>query len=450
MAITLTGTGGLFTRLGKLAHFMFPTVNGDRGTSWETEAIDAVETVDADNDPLIREAFQPILAALGNGQRATSGMLSACRAAAQALLIRQVHADKPLPSQTLDEALPELIRQMVAGDHYVAPNTVGSSVTRTNLDGDGIVVVSTKDGRGRDLQHLLAEILECRVTGTATPGSERITVRGEERMADKLSWLWPAGSGASRVYTAIDAASAARNLVLNGGFEACTGVTVDDFSDDTGDWGTDWLIEETTVYKGSKSIELVGDGATLFQISQDITARVAALEQYGLALWARRDGSAAAAGVLTIDLYDGSAVIDDASGTANSFTIDLTALTESFVAYSGIFRLPEPKPASVTLRLRLSTALTNGRSVFFDHLSLGAMLPPGGEAGTVPPISFHSGATAWNLDDWTWDDRVFRVTPTNDQAGDWHAVFERLFDLAARGLVLPTAGSNIINDNLIA
>ena len=452
MTITLTGTAGLFTRLGKLVHYL-NTVNTARGTTIQAEAIDAVETIDADDDPAIRAAFGDLVAQLANGQNGLAGLLSGCRQAAERLLVRQVDADNRLVALTVDQALLELIRQMAVGDQYVDANAVAAAATQTNLDGDGVVVASVKDVRGNNLENLLAEDLECRVTNNSTAGSESIQVRGEVRQSDKLHWLWPAGSGSQQTYTAVDAAGESLNKLLNGGFEDWTAGEADDWTDDVGAYATDWLEEASTVYAGSKGVELVGDGATLAQISQDITARVAALKQYAICLWLCRDGTPAAAGALTIDLYDGAGVIDDEAGTANSVVIDLTALTAAFVPYVAVFRLPDPKPAEVTFRIRLSTALTSGRSVFFDHLALAEMRQPlSNDPGATPFLAIFSGASPFTLDDYSGGGdgtRVFKVATTNDAASEWQRAFNRLYLTSEKGLLLPVAGSNLINDSLI-
>lgn len=450
MAITLTGSGGLFTRLGKLGHAL-STINTARGTTIEDEVIDAIETVDADSDPVIRAALAPLLPALASGQASLGSVNAVIRQAAISLLIRQVNADNPLPEQTELAALHELIRQVIAADSYVAANTIAATVTQTSLDGDGAVIVSVKDARGRNLENLIAEDLECRVTG-GTAGSESIEIRGEERIADKLHWDWPAGSGLRRTVTVCNPAGS-NNLLSNGGFEDFTGGAADSWTADVGTWGDDWLEEASTVFAGSKAVELVGDGATLAQISQDITARLAALQQYALCIWLRRDGSAADAGTLTIDLYDGSNVIADDAGTNNSFAVDLTALTESFVAYSGTFRTPTVLPDEVTLRIRLSAALTNGRSVFLDHAGLVRMtqLNPS-VPGASPSVAIVSGASNFTTDDYTGGgdgSRVFKIATTNDNAGDWQRLFARLFAMAENGLILPTSGDSEISDTLI-
>ena len=452
MAITLTGSGGLFTRLGKLVSYL-NAVNEARGSDFVDEAIAALATVDADTDPQIRDAMGAIIAQLQAGQNSLSGVVAGCRQAAERLLVNQVDADKPLPSRNVANALAELIRQLQVGNYYVDDNAIDAVATQTGLDGDGVIVASVLDPMGRPLENLIAEMLECRVVSTLTAGSEIIQVAGEERQPDRLHWQWPRGSGAFRQYVAVDAASATANLLANGGFENCTGPAVDDWTDDVGAYGTDWVIEETSVFKGSKAVELVGDGVTLAAISQDITARVQAFRQYAFCIWVRRDGSAAAAGELTIDLFDGSDVIEDAAGNDNEIVIDLTALSDSYVAYTGTFRLPEPLPPTVHLRMHLTTALTDTRSVFLDHVALAEMAQPlAGDRGATPYLLFFSGANHWTREDFTGGgdgSRVFQVTSINDRVGTWQQAFDRLFAMSERGLILPISGSNLIDANLI-
>lgn len=448
MAITLTGTGGLFTRLGKLGHAL-NTINTARGTTIADEVIDAVETADADNDPAIRQALANLLPALTNSQAALGGTASVIRQAAVSLLVRMVDADNPLPEQSEAAALDELIRQVIAADSYVAANTISATGTQTSLDGDGKLVLSTKDVRGRPLENLIAEDLECRCLG-GTAGSESIEIRGEAAIADRLHWLYPAGSGARRTITLVDPAGTS-NLLTNGSFETFESSAATGWTADVGGWGTRWVEETSTVYAGDKAVELVGDGATLSQISQDITSKLAALTQYAFCMWLRRDGSAAGAGTLVVDLYDGSNVINDAAGTANSFSVDLTALTTSFVPYVGVFRTPTTLPGTVKLRMRLSTAITNSRSVYLDHAGLTRMVPVSANNPAVTPyVAGFSGASNFTVDDQTGGgdgSRVFKITTANNLAGKWQFLFHKLFNMGTR--TLPTSGDSEISDALI-
>jgi len=144
-----------------------------------------------------------------------------------------------------------------------------------------------------------------------------------------------------------------------------------------------------------------------------------------------------------VDLYDGSSVINDEEGTANSFTIDPTSLGTSFVPQNGVFRLPEPAPAIVKLRIHQTTAITNTHSFFIDELTLQPMtqLYTGG-----PYASMHIGATAFSTDD-TWT-----ITVVNDYGGEVQNAFWRLFDMPTLGHVLRSIndGSETMADTIIA
>jgi len=410
----------------------------DLPTEWE----DFVEQFDGGSDTQ-RGWVDGMLAALAGARSGLAPMQAAIRTAARQTLIGVVHADNPLPEQTLEVALAELIRQMLADSESVDANAVGHSVAASGNDGDGAVLVDTRDGHGRTLEYTYDEDLEVAVTDTSTSGSEQLRVRGEEAVGDKLSYLWPAGSGSDVSHTAIDAAGSL-NLLSNGTFETYTVAnTPDDWTIVVGAAGTDVLAEASVVYAGSKALELVGDSSTLIQLTQDLTlSDLASKTPYGLCLWLKAD-VVPAAGVLVIDLYDGSGVIDDEEGAAQSFSIDLTAISTSFVAHKTAFRLPEPLPATVTLRLRLSTAVSTGSSLFLDHLSFAATTQ---QYAGGPFLGFFSGAGDWSL-----DDRI-TITPTNDYGGLFQNLFWRLFDMPALGLILPSdaGGSETIDDAAIA
>ena len=151
--------------------------------------------------------------------------------------------------------------------------------------------------------------------------------------------------------------------------------------------------------------------------------------------------SAPAAGVITVDLYDGSAVINDDYGTANSFTIDCTTLTTSFAWKTGSFRLPRTLPPLVYLRIHVSTAITNTKIVYFDDCRFVQMaeLYAGG-----PSVAILSGSTPFAQGDY------YTLTSTNDRAGLIQEWFERAFAMRERGLLLPydTGGTETIVDTL--
>jgi hypothetical protein len=197
----------------------------------------------------------------------------------------------------------------------------------------------------------------------------------------------------------------------------------------------------TNVYSGARSLEFDSDGSQNTEIRQRIDG-LEALTQYAISLKAITD-SAPAAGVITVDLYDGSTEIDDEQGVENSFTIDCTALDTSFSTHSAFFRLPRIVPPIVYLRIRISTDISNTSSVFLDHVNLAATTPlyDGG-----PEAAILAGSTPFQAGD------TASIAATNDRAGAFQEQFDRHFGMRGLGLLLPSAGgaAETIDDGLIA
>jgi len=197
-----------------------------------------------------------------------------------------------------------------------------------------------------------------------------------------------------------------------------------------------------------KAVEFDSDGSQLTTLNQRVT--LAPLSQYAFNCWMLAD-VVPAAGVLTIDLVDGigGTVINDEQGTANSFTIDATTLTTSFVAKNGVFRTPRVLPPIVYLRIRISTAVSAGTSIFIDHAALVQMqeLYAGG-----PSVAIFSGKSPFTKGGDQVAADEFTLTVANDRAGEFQEWFDRLYDMRAKGLLLPsdTGGAETIDDALIA
>lgn len=190
------------------------------------------------------------------------------------------------------------------------------------------------------------------------------------------------------------------------------------------------------VYAGGAACYFVSDGATLSTLNQLLTG-LTAKTAYAFSIWFIAD-SAPAAGVITIDLVDGigGTVINDAQGVANSATFNASSLTtgwqhiSSLVSGGVFFRMPAVVPPVVYLRIRISTAVTTGRSIYFDHAALtqATELYRGG-----PLAAVFSGATSFVKGD-TW-----ALAMTNDRAGVNQENYNRCFSMAQLGLLLPYA-----------
>lgn len=203
------------------------------------------------------------------------------------------------------------------------------------------------------------------------------------------------------------------------------------------------------VYAGGKAMEIDSDGAELTTFQQRSTA-LASETAYAISLWAIVD-VVPAGGVITIDLIDGiaGAAIDDKQGVANTFTFNAADLTASFqhlsdlVAGETVFRMPTVVPDVVYFRIRTSTAISAGTSIWLDHISMTKMteLYAGG-----PYAAVFSGAADFKKGD------KFTLVTTNDRAGELQEWYNRNFSMAQNGLLLPsdTGGAETIPDSVIS
>src|SRR5690606_19709614 len=126
----------------------------------------------------------------------------------------------------------------------------------------------------------------------------------------------------------------------------------------------------------------------------------------------------------------GGSVITEDQSAANSTSIDLTALATSFAARNAVFRTPNNLPTTAFLRLRLTTAISSGSSLFIDDLVLAPMTEVYTDG--VWAIGFTG------IDNWGPSDTA-TITATNDRAGKMHEWFNRVFDLRENRLLLPSA-----------
>lgn len=451
---TTPGAEGVMNRLGAIAYAL-EKLNAARDPatsgSW-AEAIDDVFEQFVGVAPDVLAAVTPLTAARQSGDRAHNGVAAALRAAAESLVVYMTNADAPLVSRTVDEALRRLVAAFKAGGYYFDANTVSGTPTQTSLTGTGLVVVDVKDGDGYPLQNLLAETLRIRVIETTTAGAEVLEVLGEEAESDRLSSRWPKGSGSRARYTSIAAGN--DGVITNGDFETFTVAnTPDDWTLEVGAAGTDFYSEGSTVYEGAKALKIAGDGSTLPRLKQELSG-LAVKQPYAVVV-ALRMSAAPSTGVLTLDVHNGTGVITDEKGTSQATTIDLTTLGTSYVLKSFVFRLPDPLPANVYLRLHTSTAIETGKNLFVDSVRIIRMTKPAvGSPGNVPNIAIASGAVAWSGDDGAPDgSTVFKIVTANNRASKWLLYLDRLFDLGANGLRFPVTGdagaSTLVNDSLI-
>lgn len=467
MAVTLTGSGGLFTRLGRIFGCV-GAVNSFRGTAdLSAASIDSIgNAVDE-----IRDEYAATRSDLINGlyqarddhRNVYSSFLTALSTLATNTVIEQVNDDTKLSSKTITPALTELIRQIVNTSDSVDANAVTGAVTADSGNtGDSQVVVSVKDPYGKTLEYSYTEsiVVKCSTdsyTGGATAYRETFTLTGAAAEATKLSWNWPKGSGASKTLTSVDAAEdASSNKLTNSDFQDFTSNTPDNWTILVGLAGTDVFEETSVVFRtGKKALKVTGDGATLVSITQTLNSaggsNIALLPNtvYHLAFWGRKTTSLAA-GVLSVQLVDGSnAVITDDASTNNATAFTLSGWTTSYVGKSASFRTPKVLPTTYKLRLILTTAATNGESFYLADMSLAAAT----QAYTGGPyLSAHGGSTAPVAATGTNAADKWTAAISNDYGGLMQTYAWRVFDMPTLGLILPSdsGGSETIADSLVS
>lgn len=461
MSLTFTGGTGLFDKLGKIGRFLYyghATVGPEyaaialalQGTysSAHLTLIDGVPAMlDAEKAALWQTCQQTLIDM------------------AEETLQRVVADDVALADPTdVTANITEVIRQMTAASATVKRSTVSaSSAAGSSNYGNGTVVLSTTrpDGTGKELCFAETATLTCTIdsqTGGASVGSETFQYKGDAAVTSEFSELWPAGSGQTATVSVIDSLTqgteSAGNLLSNSSWETTTSATV--FPGWTTAIGT-VTSDATVYYRGTKSITFVGDAAStalltgLYQPfgaasnTAGTTNTLKPLTAYAVII-RHKVNTAPAAGVLRVELVDGSnAITTDAAGTNNRLSVTLSGLTSSWSTSTVVFRTPRVLPTESRLYIHLSTALSTGTTLYIDDVAMVEMtqLYEGG-----PLISMFAGSTKFIVDD------TFTLTVTNDRGGstyggDFQTMFDRFFDMRSKKLQLPSASSPTIANTLI-
>ena len=457
MALTLTGTGGVFTRLGKIFGMMADV---------RTHMSD-IETEIADVQGAYAAADSWMVASLVAAKEAriaqAGGVMNDLRTIAIDTLVEMCWADSQtgtsgiLPRKDLDSALLYLIRDMDAAVASVNLNTssVGSPALGAGNTGTGKLVVSVEPTNlptpnVATMSNVRNEKLEVRCIQDAQgqailKGAETFEIRGLAAY-DNLDRRFPAGSGVrqsiSCVSASIDAGGLGQNMLRNTDFENFTTANVADYwTTVTGTAGTHFGQETTTFLRGASAFKMIGDGTVLAEVRQQLgstagtPAQIQAGRLYCLAVWIRHS-TGSGAGNVRIQL-------ENAAGTAVSgTTIDTTsAVGTSFTHKTIVFRAPNVLPSTVYVSIEQSTALAAAGVMYIDELCLVEMVQiAAGGCG----ITMFAGAT-----DWVIDDRI-SVKTDNDGLGLFVVYFDIAFNMYEKGLFLPQAASETINDNLIS
>jgi hypothetical protein len=153
---------------------------------------------------------------------------------------------------------------------------------------------------------------------------------------------------------------------------------------------------------------------------------------------------AASGGAIKFDIVSGigGSILTDTKGNSLTKTVNAADIVTSGFSHQWMAMSVKPSQARpIYLKIHVSSAITNTASIYFDDVAVvpSTQLYTGG-----PRVAFVTGKTDAAKDD-TWT-----LTTTNDRAGEFQTMFDRVYNMAALGKYLPTSGSTAIPDSLIA
>lgn len=178
------------------------------------------------------------------------------------------------------------------------------------------------------------------------------------------------------------------------------------------------------------ALVFIGNGSQLTTIEQVILPSAGV--QYGFHV--RMKKQSGATGVVRFRLVDGTgAVINDDAGTANSVSVNLTAVSDTaYLSHTDFFRLPSTLPAVVKLEVGLTTAINNTYKLYLDEMTLAGVTQLG-TTGLAAVLFAGPQASA------TTD--AYTLSSTNDFGGRIQTLMRRFFNYQ-----LPSAGMSTISD----
>jgi hypothetical protein len=201
----------------------------------------------------------------------------------------------------------------------------------------------------------------------------------------------------------------------------------------------------SAVIRGARSIQFTGDGAELTSIAHPVTLQPATV--YAASIWVN-NGNDVAAGAINIDLVDSTTspvqLTDDQSVINELGATVVTGDISTWAQWTVFFRTPTVMPNSTFLRIHVTTAITDTKTVNFDELVLvpASELYPGG-----PFAALFTGPTNWVVGD------ELKFSPANDQQGRIHTWMNRVFNLAGNRMLFPSAlsdGETILDSKIDA
>jgi hypothetical protein len=455
MAITYTGTNGLFTRLGALIYMM------DAIRTHQNNLKTLFDNVQGEYSAADRYMIDQLSGNLEMRQMEAGNILLDVQAAAVKTLVEMLWVDaqtsssRTMRTKAIEDALVYLIRDMDATSNSVEGTTVAGGVLGTSGTGNGtmlflneapnVLLGSTNDWPNIRTDLLVAQCIQDAQDGALTAGSELFRITGTAAYGG-LDWRFPAGSGAQMTLASatagIDYGTQYANIGTNTDLEDWTSNVPDQWSVVSGTAGTDFLAETGTFYRGASCLKAPATSTT-WRIRQQLGSPSGSLgtiqpdRPYAIVFAAKKDSSAT--GAIRVSIKDASNSIVGSMTRALTVASDLTT---SWALYSTTVRSPKVLPAASYIVVEATTGIGTA-AVYIDEVVVCEMKPiaPGGQA-----LSIIAGSTNYIV-----EDRLLRKF-SNANEGAFVRAFDRLFDMYGKGLSLPQnyLGGETIADSLIA
>jgi hypothetical protein len=437
MAVTLTGTGGYFTRQGKIIG-EFNRVTNFYGSSLTS----AFNGIWAEFASAQQPAVQNLPNAVDTFRTTPQIYLTELVNSGINAQILQVDDDSSLTPYTLGEAIRRVIAQMKSTAQSINRPTVSSTPASDSGNlGNATLLTHTKNEFGDPLDMILAETVNFRCNADPGASYQASVVAVGQAQVSPYSHEWPAGSGCNVTFNVVDGNS--DTLVTDGGFNQWTG---------TGNNSpVKWLIVNgapgVTVFRdtnnglrGLHAAKITSDGTSLTQLRQQITLEVNTV--YCVSVYVKIN-TLTPTGTFRIAFCDNNGnIINDDTGSSLSLTSNLNGqIGTNYTLVSAFFATPRQLPSSTFVQIGIAGAVTAGRQI---SMSLAAVnkavqLYAGGPFVTIVSKDLRTSLN----DKWT-------CTYTNSLGKQSFARgMDRLYGMRNLGLYFPSSTSPTISDTLV-
>lgn len=463
MAITLTGSNGLFTRLGRLMDLakkvrthqaLLVTELNDIIGQYSAADMHMLGNLPSSRQDYIEQA---------------GGIVADISIAMEKTLVEMAYADAvtgttdTMVDKTTLEALKFLVRQMTTAGSTLEATTITNSTSASGSNtGTGAIAISLQPSRFlsstlTQWPNVRTETLVLTCTQDAQNGAipkytEEFTVRGQPTF-DNLDYRFPAGSGTygtlRSVTSAISSGSRYENVLTNSGFETYNTSVPDYWAITSGVAGVTVDVISAAAYTGSYGLAFVGDGLTLHKVTQvlktstDTQGALTPDRPYVLSMWCKQNGTVIAGSAnIRVSLQDGSGnILNSGAFYASTDAGLLSASTWTNVKVALQLTTKHSWTSEAKVVIDLTGAINAKSRVYIDEVVLAEMkqFQAGG-----PALAMISGSTPWIMND------QWYATLTNNGEGEVHKEMDRFFKLYDYGLAFPvTTAAATVADTVI-